>query len=243
MTIDRERRKNRILEAIIKAHTGSALPVGSNHIARELGLSSATIRNIMFELEVEGYIKQPYTSAGRVPTDLGYRRYVDNMSLPKKTRRCRFLSGLRNNMAGKSFYEEVIEHLSSAISKITRYTGIALSPGHKLYFDGTYHMLEQPEFARSQTARGFLRILEEKNEFLRAMTDDLEEGGTKIRIGRENIFEELKECSVVTATYTFKSRVSGNLGIIGPMRMRYEKVVPVVEDLARMTTEIMEDLV
>ncbi|UCD55730.1 MAG: hypothetical protein JSV93_02805, partial [Candidatus Omnitrophota bacterium] len=79
MTIDREKRRNRVLEAIVKVHITTALPVGSKYIAQMLNLSSATIRHVMFELEAEGYVRQPYTSAGRIPTDLGYRKYVDSM--------------------------------------------------------------------------------------------------------------------------------------------------------------------
>ena len=80
MTIDREKRRNTVLEAIIKAHISSAEPVGSKQIAQELGLSSATIRSVMFELETLGFVKQPHTSAGRVPTDLGYRKYVNDIA-------------------------------------------------------------------------------------------------------------------------------------------------------------------
>jgi len=243
MTIDKNTRKNRVLESIIRTHTGSALPVGSKYIARKLGLSSATIRNVMFELEREGYIKQPHTSAGRVPTDLGYRKYVDNMASSKKSRPQGFFAQLKRRIIGKKFYEEIIEELSSTISRVTRYTGIALSPGHKLYFDGTYHMLEHPEFAHTALARDFLRILEEKDGFLRVLTEDLDGAGTKIRIGRENTFEELKECSMVTSTYTFRRRISGNIGIIGPMRMKYDEIVPVVEELADLTTEVLEGLI
>ena len=242
MTIDKQIRENRVLEAIINAHTESALPVGSKHIARKLNLSSATIRNVMFELEREGYIRQPYTSAGRIPTDLGYRRYVDNMMSIKELPQDDIYSKVRQYVNEKKFFEEIIEAISHAISTITNYTGIALSPNNKLYFDGTYHMLEQPEFRHSGMALDFLKIIEEKNELVHIMAQDLETKRTTIRIGRENMFEELRECTIITATYRFKDRVSGNVGVIGPMRMRYEEVVPAIEYLARMTTEVLEEI-
>jgi len=239
MTIDREKRKNRVLEAIIRAHVESALPVGSKYLARILGLSSATIRNVMTELEREDYITHPYTSAGRIPTDLGYRRYVDSMMPVRELPRRNALSRLREYVNRKKFFEEIIEEASSSISKITNYTGLALSPNNRLYFDGTYHMLEQPEFRELDMARDFLKIIEEKEEFARIMNRDLESSGTTIRIGRENMYEELHGCAIITATYKFKKRASGSIGIIGPMRMRYEEVVPVVEHLAEMTTEAL----
>ncbi len=242
MTIDREKRKNKVLEAIIKAHVESALPVGSKYIARILDLSSATIRNVMIELEKGGYITHPYTSAGRIPTDLGYRRYVDSMMPVRGIMHKKILSRLREYVNRKKFFEEIIEEASYAISRITKYTGIALSPNNRLYFDGTYHMLEQPEFRELDTARDFLRVIEEKRELARIMNRDMASNGIVIRIGRENVYEELRGCAIITATYKFRERASGSVGIIGPMRMRYEEVVPVVEHLAEMTTEALEEV-
>ncbi|UCD55333.1 MAG: HrcA family transcriptional regulator, partial [Candidatus Omnitrophota bacterium] len=86
------------------------------------------------------------------------------------------------------------------------------------------------------------RVMEERDELLRIMSQDLETEGTAIRIGRENIFEELQECSIITSAYRVKDRISGNIGVIGPMRMRYEEVVPLVERLAEITTEILEEI-
>lgn len=242
MTIDRGARRNKVLEAIVNAHISSAMPVGSNKIARGLDLSSATIRNVMFELERDGYIKQPHTSAGRIPTDLGYRKYVDNLMPFGEARQDKATAKVRQYLNEKRFFEDVIEETSRALSRMTKYTGIALSPGHKLYFDGTYHMLEQPEFREMEMARDFLMAIEEKEELLQILNEDLETMGVKIRIGRENIFENLRECTIITATYRFKNRVSGNLGVIGPIRMRYEEIVPMVNLFADMTTEILEEI-
>ena len=242
MTIDRELRQNRVLEAIIRAHTESALPVGSKYISKVLNLSSATIRNVMFELEREGLVKQPHTSAGRIPTDLGYRRYVDSVMSVRELPGDDFFSCVKQYANGKKVFEEIIEATSQAISRITNYTGIVLSPNNKLYFDGTYHMLEQPEFRASDMALDLIRIMEERDELLQIMNENLSISGTVIHIGRENIFDELRECSIVTASYKFHDRVSGNLGVIGPIRMKYEEVVPIVEHLAELTTEILEGL-
>ena len=230
------------MEALVKLHIESALPVGSKQIAQILGLSSATIRNVMYELERAGYVRQPYTSAGRVPTDLGYRWYVNNLMSMAELPEDSVLSELRQYVNEKRFFEEIIEAISHAISKITNYTGIALSPNQKLYFDGTYHMLEQPEFMELDMARNFLRIIEEKEDLMRIMNKDLEVTGTIIHIGRENIFEGLKECTIITSTYKFKDHVSGNVGLIGPMRMKYAEVVPMIELFAEMTTEALEEI-
>ncbi|MBL7157837.1 MAG: hypothetical protein ISS92_06765 [Candidatus Omnitrophica bacterium] len=242
MTIDKEARQNRVLEAIVKTHIATAMPVGSKYISKILGLSSATIRNVMFKLEKDGYIRQPYTSAGRIPTDLGYRRYVDSLMQITLLPQDDIFSEMRRYVNEKRMLEEVIEAASHVVSKITNYTGIALSPSNRLYFEGTYHMLEQPEFKASSMVLDFLKIVEEKSELAQIMNQDLEEEGIVIHIGRENISNGLRECTIITATYKFKNNVSGNVGIIGPMRMRYEEIVPVVGELARMTTEVLEEM-
>jgi transcriptional regulator of heat shock response len=242
MTIDRLARQHKVLEAIVKAHIETALPVGSKYIARILGFSSATIRNAMSELEKAGYVRQPYTSAGRIPTDLGYRRYVDSMMHVSELSQDSVLSRLNRFVNEKRLFEEVIEATSRAISTITNYTGIALSPNNRLYFDGTYRMLEQPEFMELETVRNFLKAIEEREELVHIMNQDLEARGTIIHIGRENIFEELSECTIITSSYKFENRVSGSVGVIGPMRMNYEEIIPMIESLAEMTTEALEGI-
>jgi len=242
MTIDREKRKQKVLEVVIKAHTKSAMPVGSKYIARILGLSSATIRSVMLELEKDGYVMQPHTSAGRIPTDRGYRRYVDNMARRARLAEESILRRAREFVLKKKFFEDIIESVSRFISRATNYTGIALSPSNRVYFDGTYHILEYPEFRQSDIAYEFLRMLEEKEEMGQFLSLSLESERTTIYIGRENMFQELKDCAVVTSPYKYRNKVSGNIGVIGPMRMRYDSVVPLVECLAEMTTEALEEI-
>ena len=242
MTIDKTSRENMVLEAIVRMHVKTAIPVGSKHIAEMLGLSSATIRNVMLDLEKEGFLKQPYTSAGRIPTDLGYRRYVDNMHSFEESPIPALDSQIIHYLQKKKLFEEIIEATSHAISQITHYTGIALSPKNKLYFDGTYHMLEQPEFNELSMARDFLKIIEERDDLMNLMSMNLDGEGTVIRIGRENIFDELRECTTITTVYKFKDHISGNIGVIGPMRMKYEKVVPIVESFAEVMNDMLEGI-
>ena len=241
MTINKDKRENSILEEIVKLHISSAFPVGSKQISKTLGLSSATIRNVMHDLEEKGFVKQPHTSAGRVPTDLGYRRYVDSMMHVRELNEDEILDEVKSYLNEKRFFEEFIESLSCAASHLTHYTSLAFSPNNKLYFDGTYRMLEQPEFRELDFARDFLRIIEEKTELMEALAEDLDRE-TTIRIGRENAFDELRECTIITSTYKFKNNKLGSIGIIGPMRMKYEEIVPIVRSIAELTTEVLGDI-
>lgn len=242
MTINREKRQNRVLETLVKIHIETTLPVGSKHIADVLKLSSATIRNVLFEFESNGYVRQPYTSAGRIPTDLGYRKYVNNLMYREKPPSGDIFTTIRQYIVKKRFFEEVIEATSHAASEITKYTAIALSPNNRFYFDGTYHMLEQPEFREPDMARDFLKLIEDKTELVQIMNQDRETTGTRVRIGRENLFDKLRECTVITSAYKIRGRISGNIGIIGPMRMEYERIVPAVENLAEITSETLEEI-
>ena len=173
MTINKEARENKVLEVLVNAHVETALPVGSKYISEKLGFSSATIRNVMFDLERGGFVKQPHTSAGRVPTDFGYRRYVDNVMALKKKSGNNVFSKVKSYLNNKRFLQEVIEAVSHTISELTSYTSIALTPNNKLYFDGTYHILEQPEFQELRMVRDFLRIIEGKKELLEIMSKGL----------------------------------------------------------------------
>lgn len=242
MTIDRVGRQDKVLEAIVMVHLESALPVGSKLISDLLNLSSATIRSTMFELEKAGYVTQPYTSAGRIPTDLGYRRYVDNMMRVSELSQDDIFTRVKSYLSEKKFFEEIIEAISQAISKVTKYTGIALSPDNRFYCDGAYHLLEQPEFMEVGLARNFLRVIEEKEELVGIMTRDLETKGTIIHIGRETRSEKLERCTIITSAYKYKNRTGGNVGVIGPLRMKYEDVIPMVEYLAQITQEALENL-
>lgn len=241
MTIDRAKRKNQVLEAVIETHIDTALPVGSNYIVKMLGLSSATIRGVMFELEKEGCLYHPHTSAGRIPTDLGYRRYVDNIRSRELDALSEGLcSRIKNHLHKLKVLEEIIEESSHVMSEITNYTAVAILPQEKLYLDGAYHMFEQPEFREFERMRDFLRVMEEKKNLLGVLRSDLDYLGTRIRIGREIALDGLEHCTVITTSYKINNQPAGNLGVIGPMRMKYEKIVPLVEEIASFATEMLE---
>ena len=123
-----DERKKRVLEAIIEEYTKTAEPVGSLKIASNLGFSSATIRNEMADLEEMGYLEQPHTSAGRVPTTEGYRWYVDSIisekSLPVKEKES--IDKLLSDDVIK--FENLIKEASTVLSRLTNYTSIAVGP-------------------------------------------------------------------------------------------------------------------
>ena len=241
MPADLKKRHEEVLEMIIKRYIETAEPVGSRFIARRLNLSSATIRNVMADLEDFGFITHPYTSAGRIPTDKGYRYYIDSLL------RIRQINDHIVEMIRKQYHqmvrslEDVLENTSHLISGLTNYVGITLFPkSAKVYLDGTSHIIEQPEFKDLGKLHNLLRCLEEKANILNLLSNDLDDRLT-VHIGRENNLSYLNECSIVTRGYRVKGKPAGRLGVIGPKRMIYEKVIPTVEILAEAVTDILDE--
>jgi len=139
--------------------------------------------------------------------------------------------------------EDVLERTSHLIAGLTSYVGITLfNQYHKLYLDGTSHIVEQPEFQDLRKLYVLLKALEEKRDLLDLLRDDFENEHLTIHIGKENSLSYLSECSIVTKGYKVRGKVSGRLGVIGPKRMLYDKVIPTVEYLATTVTEIMEKM-
>lgn len=332
-------RKLQILQAIINDYIITAEPVGSRTVAKkyELGISSATIRNEMSDLEEMGFLEQPHTSAGRVPSDKAYRLYVDELM---------HITRLNDQEAKyiKEFYEHKImqlEHIifytAQILSDITNYTSIAIAPQlskvtirhiqlvpvdeefallvvvtssgilkdtlikipqgissellakvsnilneqfrnktfaeadkidlsairqeflenqkffnslidiltdsfrkskqKELYLEGASNIFNLPEYQDIVRARSFLNLLEEKDMLYQvlASSQDISSEGEKIKvtIGTENPQEELKDCSIITATYSLGTKVLGTIGIIGPTRMEYSRTVSAMDYMGR----------
>ena len=263
-------RQKKVLEIIVRFYTTTAEPVGSNMVSKEIGLSSATIRHIMFELEEMGLIWQPHISAGRIPTDKGYRTYVDSlMELGEFLESGRedidyAISSLRSNSI-----EDVILKGLQLCSKITSQACVALFPTLKIkerlietlkkeardiltslydfedriYLDGTHFLAEQPEFKDAEKISSVLKILEDKRWLLDILEEDLKESGIKVHIGGENKVSEFDNCTLITVSYDVEDNIRGSLGIIGPMRMQYVKIIPIVNRVAESITKQFNQMV
>jgi transcriptional regulator of heat shock response len=253
-----DKRKEGILAIVIQSYIAKGMPIGSQTVSRnyKLDLSPATIRNEMAGLEETGYLTQPHTSAGRIPTDKGYRYYVNYLMKIKKIAREQIdkiekecfteVETLKEIIA----LEKIVARISRALSNLTNYTGIALFPelesnrlGYqdRLCLEGSWHILDYPEFRDFDSIKRMFEAFEKKSQILEILTEDIEEEGVHIRIGSENRYCELQNCSLVTSRYGVKDEMVGSLGIIGPVRMDYERVVPVVSFLAETITRFLSD--
>lgn len=243
MKTNPDKRKEEVLELIVDRYIESAEPVGSRQISRKLGLSSATIRNVMSDLEEEGYITHPHTSAGRIPTDKGYRYYITTLM------RRRSLTEQMVQMVNSQYkqrvrtLEDVLENTSHLISSLTNYVGITMIPDtEKVYLDGASHLIEQPEFHDLSKLHNLFRCLEDRMSMLKLLCNESSDERLTIHIGKENKSSSLSDCSIVTRGYKIKGKRPGKLGVIGPKRMVYERVIPMVEYLADTVSTILDNV-
>lgn len=335
-----DERKSRVLQAIVDDYVATAEPVGSRTIARKyrLGVSPATIRNEMADLEELGYLEQPHTSAGRIPSDRGYRYYVDCLMEIKETTP-QERERLRRVFERKVWeLESLIRETARVLSDLTHLTGIVLGPQsqearfrevrlvplasdrallvyitdtgfvenavvdlpfevtmvelqqiselltehlrgqrvelmgrgalqtlqrelgrygrlleqtleflsesiqpgerRRVYVSGTTHMLEQPEFRDVQKARQLFNLLEQ-DAVLEEVLNLPESDTVQIQIGAEIKLQELHDCSIISATYTAGGKTVGRVGVIGPRRMDYGRVVAMVDEVTRRLSGIL----
>jgi heat-inducible transcriptional repressor len=327
-----DERKVKILEAIIRTYLETGEPVGSRTISKytDLNLSSATIRNEMSDLEELGYITAPHTSAGRIPSDKGYRFYVDHL-LQSKDKEISDMKDFVIEHTEKM--EQVLKQVAKVLAQTTNYATMISSPkynGNKvkfiqlsqldenqllavivmetnvvknkiipisepldnesllrlnvlfnstlnglsipeinlgviskmkeqagcysdiveivldavaesisqeeleIYTSGATNIFKYPELSDSQKASELIYTLEEKQQLAALVSDSLSsenETGIQVYIGNESPIQTMKDCSVVTATYELSEGVKGTVGIIGPKRMDYEKVMGSLKEL------------
>lgn len=336
-------RKLQILQAIINDYIITAEPVGSRTVARKygLGVSSATIRNEMSDLEELGYLEQPHTSAGRVPSDKAYRLYVDKLMRVRSLddQEAEYIKDLYRDKIMQ--LEQVILQTAKVLSDITSYTSIALTPQlsrvvirhiqlvpvdkdfallvvvtssgilkdtliripegihndflnkvsnilneqfqgktfsevdikdlspvqevfaeNQRFFNslvdvlsssfqesqkkevllgGTTNIFRFPEYQDILRARSFLSLMEEKDLLYQILASS-QNNGVKVSIGTENPHEELRDYSIVTATYSLGDRVLGTIGVIGPTRMEYSRAISVMDHMGKSLSNYLTKL-
>ncbi len=218
-------RKKQILSAVIEHFIQTAQPVGSKTIilTYNFKVSPATIRNDMASLEKEGLITHPHTSAGRIPTDKGYRVYVDELAdfdvakaLAHET--LQTIRDRQRSEEAKQHVHRAVHLLSQAVPNMTFAT---IPENNRTFFMGFSKMLKQPEFINEpMQACQVMEVIEDRHEFLKGLEKLETSHEPRILIGEENILPGIDSCSLIVAEYTYDD-YKGYIGIIGPKRMPY----------------------
>ncbi len=249
-TVDYESRRKAILSAAINKYIKEAAPIASEDLACDFDLSSATIRNIFAELEEAGYLMHPYTSSGRIPTEKGYRYYVDFLisQMPACQSGGELLDGEKESII-KEYRREIrqledtLEKTSEIISTITHYAGIVsfLEWQDRFFYQGVSHILEQPEFQNLAKTRVIIKLLEEKQNLLEVINRDFSEK-VKVYIGHELDCCGMEDCSLVVSGYRLKNRQSGRLAVLGPARMEYRHIIPTLEYISQVLSDVLNNI-
>jgi transcriptional regulator of heat shock response len=221
-------RKRQILEAIIKEHIATGAPVGSSVLAEKykLDCSPATVRNIMAELEENNLIMQPHTSAGRVPTEAAYNLFIAELQKGQKKlkkMRERELHEIDDNFSADD--ELALRETAKTLAALTNSAVFWAFHKNNLYYTGLSNLFHQPEFANTGLVYNISAVIDRMDEIIDNIFEKTTDSA-KILIGEENPFGNF--CGSIIAKYR-RGNKSGLFGILGPMRMDYERNLSVVE--------------
>ena len=229
-------RQKQILSAIIEQYAEVAVPVGSSLLARVFDVSSATIRAEMAELERLGYIAQPHTSAGRVPTDKGYRLYVNglvesNEAFPE--RRAERALATRVQHGGQP--ERTIRNAVDTLVDLTHNLGLA-TIGNQLYMSGLSNLFGQPEFIGGQQVQQVARLLDNLEPWLREAAPN---EPLSVYIGSENPIGRTAGVSLIISRFRSPFSDHSYIGTLGPTRQSYKDVMTLVRHAGETLEEVL----
>lgn len=234
-------RQLQILSAIIEQHAEIASPVGSVMLAKLFNVSSATIRSEMAKLEEMGLITQPHTSAGRIPTDAGYRLYVNTLNEQNEVAKClpgfdRSVRAIEARVSTQSNRaDRAIRSAVDSLVELTHNLGIA-TIGDELYMSGIGNLFSQPEFAQTNHAQAVARLLDNFEPWLREAAPN---EPLNVYIGAENPIGKNSGVSLIISRFRSPYSDRSYIGVLGSTRQSYAKVMRLVRHAGAMLEEVL----
>lgn len=224
-------RQQKLLAAIIEQYAEVASPVGSSLLAKAFDVSSATVRADMAELERMGYIAQPHTSAGRVPTDKGYRYYVNSLSGNDADHvgERRAERALTARVESGGLPERTIRNAVDTLVELTHNLGIA-TIGNQLYMSGLSNLFGQPEFIGGAQVQQVARLLDNLEPWLREAAPN---EPLSVYIGAENPIGRSANATLIISRFRSPYSDRSYIGVLGPTRQQYRDVMKLVEHAGR----------
>lgn len=218
-------RQQKILAAIVEQYAEVASPVGSSLLAKLFNVSSATIRAEMAELERLGYIAQPHTSAGRVPTDKGYRFYVNNITEnTEPSYQQRASRALAARVESGGLPERTIRNAVDTLVELTSNLGLA-TLGDQLYMSGLSNLFGQPEFMQAGQVQQIASLLDNLEPWLRETAPN---EPLSVYIGSENPIGRSAQASLIISRFRSPYSDRSYIGVLGPTRQQYRDVMMLV---------------
>ena len=242
-------RQTQILVAIIEQYAEVASPVGSVTLAKLFNVSSATIRSEMAKLEDLGLITQPHTSAGRIPTDKGYRFYVNRLTNQNDDENEQILLNADNSKDNLRGFRAISSRVSaqndradhairSAVDSLVELTGnLGLATiGDQLYMNGIYNLFSQPEFESGEAVQSVAQLLDNLEPWLREVAPN---EPLNVYIGSENPIGKSSGASLIISKFESPFSENSYIGVLGPTRQNYGKVVRLVQKTGEFLEEIL----
>ena len=242
-------RQTQILVAIIEQYAEVASPVGSVTLAKLFGVSSATIRSEMAKLEDLGLITQPHTSAGRIPTDKGYRFYVNRLTAQSEGEDEQILLNANNSKDSLRGFRAISSRVSaqndradhairSAVDSLVELTGnLGLATiGDQLYMNGIYNLFSQPEFESGEAVQSVAQLLDNLEPWLHEVAPN---EPLNVYIGSENPIGKSSGASLIISKFESPFSENSYIGVLGPTRQNYGKVVRLVQKTGEFLEEIL----
>ncbi len=241
---DQDKRKKEILLAAIELYLNNAQPVSSDVLRenRKLDLSSATVRHVLAELEEVGFLTHPHTSAGRMPTDEGYRYYLNVLIKKKKLNKEEI--GFINKIFELKVrqLDDLLAETSRILSDFTHYASLVYlqdDQDERIYLEGLRHLLEHPEFQDLDRVRRIMQALETREVLFDLINRHFIER-THVYIGKECKYAPMESCAVIVSSYCDTKRRKGKMAVIGPKRMAYDQVIPLLDYISEAVAEQIE---
>jgi heat-inducible transcriptional repressor len=230
-------RQQHILSAIVEQYAEVASPVGSSLLAKAFKVSSATVRAEMAELERQGFITQPHTSAGRVPTDKGYRFYVNvlNDSTATKQLEGRGERALVSRVQSAGAPERMIRNAVDTLVELTHNLGLA-TIGNQLYISGLSNLFGQPEFMNGLQVQQVAQLLDNLEPWLREAAPN---EPLSVYIGAENPIGRSAGCTLIIGSFRSPFSDRSYIGTLGPTRQSYREVMNLVSRAGQELEEVL----
>lgn len=224
-------RQKALLKAIIEEYIETAEPVSSEVVERkyDLGVSPATIRIEMVRLTEAGFLRQPHTSAGRVPTSMGFKLYVSELMKEKQLPVTAEVSIKEQLMAQRARREKLLKQAVSSLAQCCDMLGMALGDDGEIYWAGAANILDWPEFYDIDVARFVLSLFDEFPRLQEIIGKAQGADPIHILFGEDLGFENLRPTGFVFTRYEMQTDGSGVIGVIGPARMNFPLVLPYVK--------------
>lgn len=226
-----ERQKD-ILRAIIREHIKDANPVGSKTLAEQysFGIGPAMIRQEMAAIEGEGYITQPHTSAGRVPTDSAYRWYISEIEGKEEDSLSRVeQKRINEGIRAQREWRAMLKNLSRVMADVSGELSVSgLTSGDVRYAHGFSQLAKEPEMGDPERTQNLLHFMDEMDSYFDTLWQNALEDSFGVFIGKENPVKEVQSFSIITGKYSLSNGQAGFISIIGPRRMDYRKNVAIV---------------